>query len=329
VRRRKFIKLLGGAAVVWPLVARAEQLVGRTVRIGFVGTPRSDPITGQGFPVFLDELKKSGFSEGQNLTIEAVRADQDAQKLFAETADLVRVNVELLVAEGTEIALQAAVAASRTLPIVMWANNFDPIARGYVNSLARPGGNITGIVSLQTELAAKQVELLTQAFPDRTRLAVLYDEISADQFGAAAQQAKSLHLEVQSQKMENPPYDFDTAFRNLAGGAPQMLLVLSSPFFTPQRAHIAELAIKQRLPTMFIFKSYVDAGGLMSYGTDPKAIFRQLGFYAAKILNGTKPADLPVEQAVKFELVVNLKTSKAIGVELSTAIQLRADEVIE
>jgi putative tryptophan/tyrosine transport system substrate-binding protein len=294
-----------------------------------LGTPRSDPITGIGYPVFLDELKKSGFSEGQNLTIEAVRTDQDAQRVFAETADLVRSNVELLVAEGTEIALQAAMAASRTLPILMWANNFDPIARGYVSSLARPGGNITGIVSLQTELAAKQVELLTQAFPDRTRLAVLYDGISADQFGAAAWQAKSFHLEVQSQKMENPPYDFDTAFRNLAGGAPQMLLVLSSPFFTLQRAHIAELAILQRLPTMFIFKSYVDAGGLMSYGTDPKAIFRQLGFYAAKLLNGTKPADLPVEQPVKFELVVNLKTAKAIGVELSTAIQLRADEVIE
>jgi putative ABC transport system substrate-binding protein len=329
IGRRKFITALGGGSLAWPFTALAQQLAGRTARIGFLGTPRSDPITGIGYPVFLDELKKSGFSEGQNLTIEAVRTDQDAQRVFAETADLVRSNVELLVAEGTEIALQAAMAASRTLPILMWANNFDPIARGYVSSLARPGGNITGIVSLQTELAAKQVELLTQAFPDRTRLAVLYDGISADQFGAAAWQAKSFHLEVQSQKMENPPYDFDTAFRNLAGGAPQMLLVLSSPFFTLQRAHIAELAILQRLPTMFIFKSYVDAGGLMSYGTDPKAIFRQLGFYAAKLLNGTKPADLPVEQPVKFELVVNLKTAKAIGVELSTAIQLRADEVIE
>jgi len=194
MKRREFITLLGGASVAWPLAARAQQLAGRTTRIGFLGTPRSDPITGLGYPAFLDELKKSGFSEGQNLTIEAVRTDQDTQQLFAETAELVRSNVELLVAEGTEIALQAAVAASRTLPIVMWANNFDPIARGYVSSLARPGGNITGIVSLQTELAAKQVELLTQALPDRTRLAVLYDEISADQFAAAAQQAKSLHL---------------------------------------------------------------------------------------------------------------------------------------
>jgi putative ABC transport system substrate-binding protein len=154
-------------------------------------------------------------------------------------------------------------------------------------------------------------------------------EASADQFAAAERQAKSLRLDVRSLKLESPPYDFDAAFRSLAEGSPQMLLVLSSPFFAPSRSHIAELAIQQRLPTMFIFKTYVQAGGLISYGVDPQANYRQLGFYVSKILNGAKPADLPVEQAVKFELVINLKTAKAIGVELSTAIQLRADEVIE
>ena len=257
------------------------------------------------------------------------KTDQDTQGLFAATAELVRSNVELLVVSGSETALQAAMAASPTIPIVLWANSFDPIAHGYVNSLTRPGGNITGIVSLQTELAAKQVELLTQAFPEKTRLAVLWDGISADAFGAAERQAKSLRLNVQSLKLENPPYNFDAAFRSLAEGSPQMLLVLSSPFFTLSRAHIAELALQQRLPTMFIFKAYVQAGGLISYGVDPPAIYRQLGFYVSKILNGTKPANLPVEQPVKFELVINLKTAKAIGVDLSTAIQVRADEVIE
>lgn len=336
MRRREFITVVGGVAAVWPLAARAQQLVGKISRIGFLGTPRfiattglPDPITGVGFPAFLDELKKSGFNEGQNLTIQAVRTDQDPQRLFAETADLVQSNVELLVTEGTEIALKAAVAASPTIPIVFWANNFDPIAHGYVKSLARPGGNMTGVVSLQTELAAKQVELLTEAFPARTRLAVLYDAISADEFNVAQRQANLLHLNVRSVKLDNPPYDFDAAFRSLAEGSPQILLVLSSPFFTPQRGHIAELAIQQRLPTMFIFKTYVDAGGLISYGTDPRSIFRQLGFYVAKILTGSKPADLPVQQAVKFELAINLKTAKAIGVNLPTAIQLRADEVIE
>ncbi len=327
IGRRQLIAGLGGTAFAWPLAARAQQLAGTTARIGFLGP--DNPVVSLGYPAFLDELKKSGFSEGQNLVIAAVRTDQDAQRVLAELADLVRSNVELLVVIAAEPALQAAVAASRTIPIVMWAINFDPIARGYVKSLAHPGGNITGVVSLQTELAAKQVELLTQAFPERTRLAVLWDAESADQFAAAERQARSLHLDVQSLKLENPPYDFDAAFRSLAEGSPQMLLVLSSRFFTLSRSHIAELAIQQRLPTMFIFKIYVQAGGLMSYGVDPVAINRQLGFYVAKILNGAKPADLPVAQAVKFDLVINLKTAKAIGVDLSTAIQLRADEVIE
>ena len=328
IGRREFIAVLGGAAAS-PLSARAQQLPVKTARIGLLQTSRNNPVTGRGYPAFLDELKKSGFSAGQNLTIEVVRTDQDSQRLFAETADLVRSNVELLVAEGPEIVLKAALAASRTIPIVISAINYDPIARGYVKSLARPGGNITGIVSLQTELAAKQVELLTEAFPDRSRLAVLYDEDSADQFAAAERQARSLRLDVRSLKLENPPYDFDAAFQSLAEGSPQMLLVLSSQYFTLSRSHIAKLAIQQRLPTMFIFKSYVEAGGLISYGVDPSAISRQVGFYVVKILNGAKPADLPIQQPVKFELAINLKTAKAIGVDLSTAIQLRADEVIE
>ena len=328
IARRKFITALGGTAVAWPLAAHAQQLAGRTARIGILAA-LDNAVVASGYPAFLDELKKSGFGEGQNLTIETVRLDQDAQRVFAETADLVRSNVELLVAVGSETALRAAIAANQTIPIVMWAINFDPIAHGYVKSLARPGGNITGIVSLQTELAGKQVELLSQAFPERTRLAVLWDKDSADQFAAAERQARSLRLDVRSLKLENPPYDFDAAFRSLAEGSPQMLLVLSSQYFTASRSHIAELAIQQRLPTMFIFKSYVQAGGLISYGIDPAAMFRQLGFYVAKILNGARPADLPVEQAVKFELVINLKTAKAISVEPSTAILVRADEVIE
>ncbi len=158
---------------------------------------------------------------------------------------------------------------------------------------------------------------------------MLWDVLSADQAAASERQARLLHLDVQALKLKNPPYDFGAAFETLAGGSPQMLLVLSSPLLSDFRAHIAELAIQQRLPTMFIFKSYVQAGGLISYGVDPKANFRQVGVYSAKILNGARPADLPVEQATKFELAVNLKTAKLIGIDLSTSILLRADEVIE
>jgi putative tryptophan/tyrosine transport system substrate-binding protein len=329
MRRREFITLLGGTMAAMPGTTRAQQPAGKIARIGFVGTGLKNAITSQGYPAFLDELKKSGFIVGQNLTIEEAGDIDDAKRLFAEAANLARSNIDVLVAAGPEIVLQAAVAATQTIPIVVWAINYDPIARGFVQSLTRPGANITGVVSLQTELSAKQVELMTQAIPGRARLAILWDGLSSDQFAAAEHQARSLGLEVQSLKLENPPYDFHAAFRSLSENTAQMVLVLSSPFFSDFRALIAELAIQYGLPTMFIFKGYVQAGGLMSYGTDPAANFRQVGFYVAKILNGAKLADLPIEQATKFELAVNLKTAKKIGVDLSTSILLRADEVIE
>ncbi len=328
MRRREFIGLLGGVAASTPFKARAQQPA-RIARIGLLTTALDDAFNGPGYPAIIDQLKNSGFSAGQNLILKTVRVDQDSQSLFAETADLVRSNVDLLISVGPEIGLRAATAAGRSVPIVIFAINYDPIAEGYVKSLAHPGGNVTGMVSQQTELAAKQVELLTEALPGRKRLAVLWDEISADQFATAQRQAVALGLDVQSLKLERPPYDFNVAFESLAKLSPEMLLVLSSPYFPRSRVQIAQLAIAQRLPTMFIFKYYVEAGGMISYGVDATAIYRQLGVYVAKILNGAKPADLPVEQATKFELVVNLKTAQTIGVELSTAIQLRANEVIE
>jgi ABC-type uncharacterized transport system substrate-binding protein len=221
------------------------------------------------------------------------------------------------------------VGASRIIPIVIVAVNYDPIERGYVSSLAHPGGNITGAFYRQPELAAKQLELLTQAFPNATRLGVLWDALSADQFAAAEPVARARQLALQPLKLEKPPYDFAAAFRMLAQGGAQMVLVLSSPFFSGHRPEIAEAARAHRLPTMFIFRSYVDSGGLMSYGVDQVPMYRRIAAYIAKIFNGAKPADLPVEQASNFELVVNLRTARALGIELPTAILLRADEVIE
>jgi putative tryptophan/tyrosine transport system substrate-binding protein len=180
---------------------------------------------------FLDEMRRLGFVEGQNLRVELRHTERDLAALSADATELVGLKVDVLVALGAEPALKACVSASRTIPIVFVANNYDPIALGYVNSLARPGGNATGIFLRQTELAEKQVELLTEAFPDRKRLAVLYDSISADQFVSAERRAKLLGLQVRSLKMESPPYDFETAFRTVTDVDPQMLLVLSSPFF--------------------------------------------------------------------------------------------------
>jgi len=326
MRRREFITLLGGAAVAWPLGARAQQ-AGKVIRIGVFGPSLNSPATTVPYQAFLAELHELGFVEGQNLSIEYHNLD-DSRGTFVAAAELMRSQPDLIVAAGPEVALQAVVGASRAVPIVVIAVNFDPIARGYVTSLARSGGNITGVVYRQLELAAKQVELLTQAFPERTRLAALFDAQSADQFSAAERAAQSLNVQLQGLKLENP-YDFEAVFRRAMASATQMVLMLSSPFFIPHESRICQLAIEHRLPTMFINKRYVEIGGLMSYGVDFPQMYRRAGAYVAKVLKGEKPADLPIEQATKFVMAVNLKTAKAIGVELPTSILLRADEVIE
>jgi len=327
MKRREFITLLGGAGVVWPLAARAQQ-PGKPVRIGFLGASLNAPATAGLFQQFLDELRDGGFSEGQNLIVEHRRVD-DPRGTFVAAAELMRLQVDLIVAQGPEVALQAVVGASRSIPIVLQAINYDPVERGYVASLARPGGNITGLFFRQAELAAKKVELLAQAFPERTRLGILWDALTADELSAAERAAKSLNLELRTVKLETAPYDFTAAFRIIAQDDARMLLVLSSPFFAEHRRQLAELAIQHRLPAMFIFKSYVEAGGLMAYGADQAAMYRRAGAYVAKILKGTKPADLPVEQPTKFELVINLKTAKLLGLTIPDKILARADEVIE
>ena len=219
--------------------------------------------------------------------------------------------------------------ASRDTPVVLQAINYDPIARGYVASLARPGGNITGLFYQQAELAAKKVELLTQAFPERKNLGVLWDALVTEEFEAAQRAARALQLELHAVKLENAPYDFTAAFQIIARAGAQMLLVLSSPLFALYRRELANLAIEHRLPAMFIFKSYVQVGGLMSYGVNQPAMYRRTADFVAKILKGTKPADLPVEQPTKFELVINVKTAKALGITLPQSLLVAADEVIE
>jgi putative ABC transport system substrate-binding protein len=274
-------------------------------------------------------MGERGFRDGQNLRIE-YRAIEDPRGLATSADELVRFQPELMIATGPEVSLRAVAEPSRSVPIVMVAINFDPIARGYIASLARPGGNITGVVFQQLDLAQKQIELLTQASPDGARVGILFDEVqTADQLAAAERAALSLGLETRPVKVHGPSYDFDAAFRSATVGGAKMVLVLSGPGFVPYRSRIAELAIEHRLPTMFIARHYVEAGGLMSYGADFIPMWRRAADYAAKILNGTKAADLPVEQASKFDMVVNLKTAKAIGIELPTSILLRADEVIE
>jgi putative ABC transport system substrate-binding protein len=328
MRRRQFITLLGGAAATWPLAARTQP-TGKVARVGFLGASLDNPVAGPGYKNFLSELQKLGFTEGHNLVVEYRRMDEGTPKAFAAANELGAAKVEVLVADGPEISLQAAAAVRPAVPIVMLAINYDPIAGGYVSSLAHPGGNVTGVMFRQPELSVKQLELLAEAFPDRTRVGALWDLLSADQFAAAERAARSMHLSLRPLKLESPPYDFDRAFQMMVQDEVKMLLVLSSAFFTPYRVHIAELAIRHGLPSMFIFRTYVEAGGLMSYGVDTGPQYRRAASYVAKILRGAQPAELPVQQVDNFEFALNLKTAKAIGVELPTSILLRADEVIE
>jgi len=324
VRRREFITVLGGAAA-WPLAARAQQPSTQVARIGVLNTGLDDAVSGGlGYRAFVAELQKLGFTEGRNLVIDYGRTDQGADKAFADAATMARSNVAVIVASGSELPLQAAVAASPSVPIVCpdraRLRNEPGAARRSYHGIVQPAA---------PELAQKRVELLTEAFPTRTRLAVLWDASSSEAFAAAEGTAKALSLQFYSTKLQRPPYDFDATFHSMISDNPQMLLVLSSRFFAPHVSRIAELAIRNRLPAMFNFSAYTRAGGLMSYGIDPIPPWRRAASYVVKILRGAKPMDLPVEQATTFELALNLKTAKALGIELPTSILLRADEVIE
>jgi len=203
------------------------------------------------------------------------------------------------------------------------------VALGFVASIARPGGNLTGIYVRRPELVEKQIGMLAESFPGKTRLAVLWDGLVAESFPAAERAAAALHLELHALKLENPPYDFVVAFQELARRGAQMVLILHSPLFTEDRSHIAALALRHGLPTMFASKAYADAGGLLSYGPDLNVAFRRAADYVDRIAKGAKPADLPVEQPTNFVLTINLKTAKALGLEIPPMLLARADEVIE
>ena len=326
MRRREFIGFVT-AALAWPVSAGAQQ-ADKTPRVAFLGTDRTTPPQSGYYQAFSAQLEKNGFREGQNIVIE-YRSAADPRGPFVAAVELLRSQPDLIVAIGPEVTLQSVVGASAHIPIVMLAVNYDPIERGYVTSLAQPGGNITGLVVRPLDLARKQIDLLRQAFPDRDRLAVLYDPLTVDQFTAANQAAKSLNLQVQALKLEIPSYDFAGAFQAAAAGGAQLMMVLSSAAFSKRREELAELAVKHRLPTMFTFKHYVEGGGLMSYGVEYQPMWRRTADYVARILKGAKPAELPIEQPTKFELVVNLKTAKALGITIPNGILLAADEVIE
>jgi putative tryptophan/tyrosine transport system substrate-binding protein len=324
MRRREFIALLGGAAVAWPLVVYGQE-IRNVVRVGTASTfPKNFPL----WVAFRARLRELGYVEGQNIAFEFLEL-ADHGSILEEMSELVQRKVDIIIDAGEEVTLKAAMTATTTVPIVMLAVTYDPVVQGYVSSISRATGNVTGLYLRRPELVEKQIGFLTGALPRAVRLAVLGDTNSWNQYRSVEQIAHSLNLNVQPVQLEQPPYDFDVAFRAMAKERAEMLLVLSSSLFGLQRSRIADLAIQHRLPTMFTSKTYAHAGGLFSYGPDITAMFRRAADYVDRLARGTKPTDLPIEQPTKFELAINIKTARALGFDVPDRLLALADEVIE
>jgi putative ABC transport system substrate-binding protein len=327
MKRREFITLLGGAAASWPLAARAQQPA--LPVIGFLATraPGDDPHL---LTAFRLGLKEAGYIQGQNVAIEYRFAENQYDRLPALAADLVRRQVTVIAANGP--AARAAKAATATIPIA-FAAGFDPVEAGLVASLNRPGGNITGVSFLDVELGPKRLELLHELVPTVTVIAVLVNptdparaETTSKELQAAAHSLGLQQLHVLRASTER---DFDTVFASLvqlrAGG----LVIGGEPFFNSRSEQLGELTMRYAVPTVYQLRTFAAAGGLASYGANLAESYRLVGVYTGRILKGEKPADLPVQQATKVELIINLKTAQALGLTVPHSLLGRADEVIE
>jgi putative ABC transport system substrate-binding protein len=330
MRRREFITLLGCAAAAWPLGVGAQQSA--LPVIGFVSSSSASP--GGAFTLamtaFHTGLNEGGYVVGRNVVVEDRWAGGQYDQLPVLLADLVRRQVNLIVASGGLITAVAAKAATNTVPILFIAGS-DPVKVGLVQSLSRPGGNATGVSMFTTALAQKRLELLLRLVPKAATIALLVNprmaapkiEIEAMEDGARAFGLKLLVLEASAES------DFEPAFDSAARARADILSVSADAFFTPRRAQIIELANRHRLPTVYPWREYVVSGGLMSYGPTLKWAYQRIGFYASRILMGVKPSDLPVEQPTNFELVVNLKTVKALGLTVPRPVLAGVNEFIE
>jgi putative ABC transport system substrate-binding protein len=274
-------------------------------------------------------MAELGHVEGQNLTLDYIDLQGRVDRYDAAMRELVGRKPDVIIAFGPEDTLKAAVAATNTIPIVMAAIDYDPFALGYVTSLARPTGNITGIVLEQIELAAKRLQLVRDAFPAIDKAAVFWDRLSADQWRAMQNNAAKSGFDLAGVELRDYPYDYARALAQAPPEHRGFLIAATSPLFARDLDRIVQFTLLNRLPAMFVFREYVDQGGLMSYGPSRTAMSRRLADYVHRIARGAKPAELPIERPTVFELVINLRTAKALGLEFSQAMLLRADEVIE
>ena len=322
------LRRLFGSAAAWPLAARAQQSAMPV--IGFLGAVSPYGFT-ERLRAFRQGLKDAGYAEGENIAIEYRWAESQLDRLPELAADLVRRRVTVIVATGGAVPAIAAKAATTTIPIVFTVPE-DPVRLGLVASLARPGGNATGINFFASELVEKRLGLLRELVPNAVRVAVLVNPADASNTEATVKGvetvAHAMALQVQFFRASTSG-EIQAAFERLARERPDVLFVGGDPFFLVRRVQLATLAALHRLPAAFSNRDHVEAGGLMSYGTNNNDAFRQAGIYTGRVLKGEKPADLPVVQPTKFELVINLPTAIAFGLEVPATLLARADEVIE
>jgi putative ABC transport system substrate-binding protein len=305
------------------------QRLEKVARVGVLISTSPDCAASPTCRALVQRLRELGYVEGQNLRLEYRTAEGQMERLPALAAELVRLPVDVLVVSGPEATLRAARDATRTLPIVMIAVDYDPIALGYIAGLPRPGGNITGVVLQQLEVTGKCLALLKDALSQLARVAVLWDAHSADQLRVAEAAARELGVQVHALALSNPPADdFEGAFAAAVREGADALLVLRSPRFFAARAHIVALAAQHRLPAMYSSRWAVEVGGLMAYGASQGDLAPRAAEYVDKLLKGAIPATLPVEQPMKFEFVINLKTAQALGLTLPPHILVFANEVI-
>ena len=326
MNRRDFIALVGGVAVAWPVSGLAQQ-AGKVYRIGFLWeNPTTFP---EALEAFRQELRQLGYIEGRNLAIEFRWAEGKPDRMRELAEELVRLQVDVIVAPSS-VYTGAAKQATSAIPII-FMSHADPLRTGHVDSLARPGGNVTGFSLMMTETNVKSLELLKEALPDLSRVAVLYDPATPSHApGLKAVEAAGPNLGLQIQPVAAPTAaDYEGAFSAMRGAGAQAVLVLSTPLFITGARPLAELGLRHKLPSLYGPKNHVEAGGLMSYSPDRADLWRRGAGYVDKVLKGAKPADLAVQQPTKFELVVNLKTAKAIGITIPQSFLARADEIIE
>jgi putative tryptophan/tyrosine transport system substrate-binding protein len=327
MRRREFITLVGGAAAAWPLAARAQQPAMPV--IGFISGTWPDPNADR-LRALRQGLKETGYVEGENLIIIYRWAEGHFEQLPALAAELIRKQVAVIVAVGTPPTLAAA-AATKTIPITFVIGE-DPVRLGVVASLSRPGGNATGVNLVSVELVAKRLELLRELLPGTARVAVLVNPADATTAESTLKDmepaARAMGLQIQVLNASTGA-EIDAAFAAIARERPDAIFVASDPFFTSRRVQLANLASRHVIPMTCGTREITEVGGLISYGSNIPDAWRQLGTYAGRVLSGAKPADLPVVQASKFELVINVQTAKTLGITVPPTLLTRADEVIE